>query len=173
MTTIPMKSPLHISVPRVEGCWLQTDSHGLNLNLNFPGTTSEEMQAFSQGVRSAGLFTADTFPPIPFLILAFNDTVFGPVEGSFDARSQYGEYLDHFMEMPLPIRMGIFLSDMGQIRGISHVTLPRKVSLALKAMIRKQLEIEYTAEDFARARCSVQAAYTTKQLLKTAYYVDE
>jgi hypothetical protein len=69
--------------------------------------------------------------------------------------------------------MGIFLSDMGKIRGISHVTLPRKVTLALKEMIRRQMETEYTAEDFALARLRVQTAYTTRELLETAYYVDE
>jgi hypothetical protein len=173
MTTISINSPLHISVPRVEGSWLQADANGLNLNLNFPGTTLEEMHAFTQGVTSMGLFAADTFPPIPFLILSFNDQTFGPVEGSFDARSQYGEYLDHFMNLPLPVRMGIFLSDMGKIKGISHVTLPRKVTLALKEMIRRQMETKYTADDFALARYKVQTAYTTRQLLEAAYYVDE
>jgi hypothetical protein len=173
MATIPINNPLHISVPRIEGCWLQTDAQGLNLNLNFPGTTLEEMHAFSQGVQSIGLFAADTFPPIPFLILTFNDKVFGPVEGSFDARAQYGEYLEHFMDLPLPLRMGIFLSDMGRIKGICHVTLPRKVSLGFKAMIKRQLDTPYTAMDFARTKLHVQTVYTTRQLLQHASYIDE
>jgi hypothetical protein len=173
MTTISVNSALHISVPRVEGSWLQIDANGLGLYLNFPGTTLEEMHAFTQGVRSMGLFAADTFPPIPFLLLSFNDAVFGPVEGSLDAHSQYGEYLNHFMGLPLPVRMGIFLSDMGMLKGISHVTLPRKVTLALKEMIRRQRETAYTADDFALARHKVQTAYTTRQLLEAAYYVDE
>ncbi|GAU07460.1 hypothetical protein [Desulfoplanes formicivorans] len=173
MITIPINNPLRISVPRIEGCWLQTDAQGLNLNLNFPGTTLEEMHAFTQGVRSVGLFAADTCPPIPFLILTFNDKVFGPVEGSFDARSQYGEYLKHFMNLPLPVRMGIFLSDMGRIKGICHVPLPPKVTLALRTIIRRQLETEYTTMDFARVKLNVQTAYTTRQLLENAAYIDE
>jgi hypothetical protein len=35
------------------------------------------------------------------------------------------------------------------------------------------METEYTAEDFALARLRVQTAYTTRELLETAYYVDE
>ncbi|WP_462324865.1 hypothetical protein [Desulfoplanes sp.] len=173
MTTIPLGSPLHISVPRLQGCWLQTDGHGLNLNLNFPDTTDQEMAAFSQGIRTIGMFAADTIPPVPFLLLGFKNRAFGPVEGTFDARSQHREYLDHFMDLPLPVRMGIFLSDMGRIRGIAHVVLPHRVTLALKETVQCQLSTPYTAEAFASNKLNIQTAYSTQQLLDMAYYVDE
>lgn len=164
MATITINNPLHITTPRVEGCWLQIDSTGLTLNMNFPGVTSEELRCFSQGVRQSSLYVSNTRPAIPFILLEFTTRGFGPVEGSCNARTQYPEFLDTFMASPSPARMTMYLTDMGQIKGIAPVHLTRDITDRFKQAITNQLGTPYTDQEFAMAKRSVQQRYSTKQL---------
>ena len=164
MPTITINNPLHITTPRLEGCWLQIDSTGLTLNMNFPGVTPAELRCFSQGVRQSSLYVSNTRPAIPFLLLEFTAKGFGPVEGSCNARSQYPEFLDTFMASPSPARMTMYLTDMGKIKGIAPVHLTQDITERFKQAITNQLATPYTDQEFAMAKLAVQQRYSTSQL---------
>ena len=169
MPSITINSPLCITVPRLEGCWLQTDSTGLTLNLNFPGVTPEEMSCFKSGVHQSALYIAGSHPPIPFLLLEFTSGGFGPVEGSFDVRSQHPEFLDHFINAPSPARITMYLTDMGRIKGISHTWLSKKITDRFKEAVHQQQAIPYTDQEFARTKMRMQRQYTTMQMYRMCW----
>jgi hypothetical protein len=164
MPVININNPLRITIPRLEGCWLQTDSTGLTLNMNFPGITLEELRCFSAGVHQISLYVSTTQPTIPFILLEFTTKGFGPVEGSFNARSQYPEFLDRFMASPSPARMTMYLTDMGNIKGIAPVHLTRDITDRFKQAVNDQLSFPYTDQEFALAKLEIQQRYSSNQL---------
>jgi len=137
-------------VPIVEGITLELWGGGLTCLIQFPQLARPERQMFKKSFQWYGYLESST--PVPIAIWIFDfPKPFGRIDCSFNARVVDQARIDDYMEPEngqVKNAITFYLLDGPILKGMKIVGLKPDAVKLFHATVRKQLETEYTQDDF-------------------------
>ena len=150
ITSFTVGEPFPGAVPHREGAVMELWEIGLVVEIQFPGLTPKELEAFHRGFKTYSYLESSTSVPIAVWVFDFPDP-HGQIDSTFNARfvkrDLVGEYLDGGKAW---VKNGLyfFLLDREMLRGMKLVALDPDVVELFHDTIRKQLSMDYERADY-------------------------
>ena len=153
-------------VPIREGAVMELWKDGLVVLIQMPQCSRDEARAFKAGFKRYAYLESATAVPIAMWIFDFPKP-HGPIDCNFNAKIVDQARIASYLDTTEGIKNAVtfYLLDGRMLRGIKFVGLnPAAVEL-FHETIRKQLELGYATEDYARYLSSMMS-YSTDELLE-------
>ena len=116
-----------------------------------PGLRREERRAFKKGLTRYSYLESTTPVPVAYWIFNFPNP-HGPVECNFNSRIVEPEYIESYLDTSEGIKNAVtfYLLDNRILRGMRLVGLDPEAVKLFHLTITKQLEREYSQQDYAK-----------------------
>jgi len=150
ITSFTVGQPFPGAVPHREGAIMELWEIGLVVVTQFPGLTSNELEAFHRGFKTYSYLENSTSVPIAVWVFDFPNP-HGQIDSSFNARFVEKDLIEEYLDggkTGVKNALYFFLLDRDILRGMKLVALdPEAVGLFYDT-IRKQLSMDYDRGDY-------------------------
>lgn len=151
LTTFKVNKPFPAPFPINEGTIMELWSSGLVVIIQMPSLTKKELNAFTKSFKSYSYFESKTPVPIPFWVFDFPKP-HGRVEVNFNAKIVDAVVLSQYLDNSEGIKNALtfYLLDGGILRAQKLVGLHEEAIEAFQQTIKKQLELNFTLQEYKR-----------------------
>jgi hypothetical protein len=157
LTQFTVGQPFPVPVPQQEGGYMVIwDS--LVIVINMLGVTKWERLAFEKGFKRYSYLECDSPVPIALWVFDFPGP-HGPIDVNFNSRVENIDRVKNYLELEngkINNTCQFFLIDEQILKAIKIINLDPEAVNLFQTTIRKQLETEYTQNDYDRYLAGMQ-----------------
>jgi len=149
-TALEVGKPFPFPVPNNEGAVMGLWEVGPVVLIQKFGVRAEDTAAFKKGFEFYSYLESRTPLPIAMWIFEFPEPI-GLIDTAFNVKIAHGEWLTSYLDTKVGGMMNalyFFLLDGKILRGTKIAGLDPEAVTLFHGTIRKQLQIEYTQEEF-------------------------
>ena len=150
ITSFTVGQPFPGAVPHREGAIMELWEIGLVVVTQFPGLTSNELEAFHRGFKTYSYLENSTSVPIAVWVFDFPNP-HGQIDSTFNARFVEKDLIEEYLDgEKTGVKNGLyfFLLDREILRGMKLVALDPEAVELFHDTIRKQLSMDYDRIDY-------------------------
>ena len=172
MTSLKIGRPAPFDVPAREGCMMEIGYPlpGLNVMCQYPGLSEKELEIFNMPLEAYSYHETETIVPIAYWVFKFSQDLY--VETTFDAKvaeydSTYMEAVRDYMKVVddrLSSRILFIILDRKIIRAMQVLGLHQEAVGMFHRTINKQLEMDYSLEDFVLTVKQLEGALSSAEI---------